>query len=185
MSWTLMNSGSRDLLGCSSAWMLPWKQDVADGRPVTVDTQKAESQGDLGHPGASSLDEQVDEEQAESSQQGEDGPVFRTAGGRKRHLTNHQQKLWLIAKKKYLSRNQNKVSYILQQQIKVLEATALWLFVKNFNTLCNEEKIGPQRTTQQSWGDICVFQAVLGWGFTHSWVIGKASSHYPSSSRWR
>lgn len=61
--------------------MLPRKQDVADGRPVAVDTQKAESEGDLGHPGASSLDQQVDEEQAESSQQGEDRPVLRTGEG--------------------------------------------------------------------------------------------------------
>lgn len=60
--------------------MLPWKQDVADGRPVAVDTQKAESEGDLGDPGASSLDQQVDEEQAERSQQGEDRPVLRTGG---------------------------------------------------------------------------------------------------------
>lgn len=59
--------------------MLPGKQDVADSCPVAVDAQKSEGERDLGHPGAASLNQEVDEHQAEGSQEGEHRPVLRAA----------------------------------------------------------------------------------------------------------
>lgn len=56
--------------------MLPGKQHIADSCPVAVDAQEPEGEGDLGDPRAPSLNQQVDENQAEGSQQGEQRPVF-------------------------------------------------------------------------------------------------------------
>lgn len=95
--------------------MLPRKQDVADGRPVAVDTQKAESEGDLGHPGASSLDQQVDEKQAESSQQGEDRPVFRTGEGQQ---TDKKGSLNLKFELKFLIKNIHRAEYLVFSSLK-------------------------------------------------------------------
>lgn len=65
--------------------MLPGKQYIADSGPVAVDTQKTKCEGDLGHPGASSLNQEVDKDQAESSEQREDCPVFRTRKGQQKN----------------------------------------------------------------------------------------------------
>lgn len=68
----------QNLLGRSSTGVLPGKQDIADSCPVAVDTQKSEGEGNLGNPGAPSLNQEVDKHQTEGSEQGENCPVFRT-----------------------------------------------------------------------------------------------------------
>lgn len=73
------------LLGRSSTGVLPGKQDIANSCPVAVDAQKSEGEGNLGHPRASSLNQEVYKNQTESSEQGENCPVFRT---RKTQQTN-------------------------------------------------------------------------------------------------
>lgn len=76
---------TNNLLGHSSARVMPGKQDISNSCPVAVDTQKSEGEGNLGHPWAPSLDQEVDKNQAESSEEGEHCPVFRT---RKTRQTN-------------------------------------------------------------------------------------------------
>lgn len=67
---------------------MPWKPHIADRCAVAVDTQEAEGEGDLGDPRAASLNQEVDEEEAEGGQQGEQRPVF-GAGETSRHgVTN-------------------------------------------------------------------------------------------------
>lgn len=61
--------------------MMPREEDVAHCCPVVVDAQKSEGQGDLGHPRASPLNQEVDESQRGSSEQGEYHLVF-SAGER-------------------------------------------------------------------------------------------------------
>lgn len=56
--------------------MLPWKYDIANSGSVAVDAYEAEGEGDLGHPRAPSLNQEVSKDQAEDSEQGEDGPVL-------------------------------------------------------------------------------------------------------------
>lgn len=65
-----------NLLGRGSAGALPGKQDTADSCPVAVDAQESERQGDLGDERAASLNQEVDEEQAERGQQGQDRLMF-------------------------------------------------------------------------------------------------------------
>lgn len=57
--------------------MLPRKYDIANSGSVAVDAYEAEGEGDLGHPRAPSLNQEVSKDQAEDSEQGEDGPVLR------------------------------------------------------------------------------------------------------------
>lgn len=68
--------------------MLPGKQDVADSRPVAVDAQKSEGEGNLRNPRAPSLNQEVDKNQTERSQQGEHSPVF-GAGEHSRESNSH------------------------------------------------------------------------------------------------
>lgn len=56
--------------------MVPRKHNVAHRRPVAVDTQKAEGQGNLGDPGTSPLDQEVDKSQWHGGQQGQHRLVF-------------------------------------------------------------------------------------------------------------
>lgn len=76
---------------------MPGKQDIAHSGPVAVDTQKSEGEGNLGHPWTSFLDQEVDKNQAESSEEGEHCSVFRT---RKTQQTNSKKKktsrLWIM-----------------------------------------------------------------------------------------
>lgn len=74
----------QNLLGCSSTGVLPGKQDITDSCPVAVDTQKSEGEGNLGNPGAPSLNQEVDKHQTEGGKQGENCPVFRT--GKTKHI---------------------------------------------------------------------------------------------------
>lgn len=77
----------KNLLGHISTRVLPGKQDIADSCPVAVDTQKSKGEGNLGHPWAPSLNQEVDKNQTESSQQGEYRLVF---GARQRQQTDQQ-----------------------------------------------------------------------------------------------
>lgn len=56
--------------------MLPRKYDIANSGSVAVDAYEAKGEGDLGHPRAPSLNQKVSKNQAEDSEQGEDGPVL-------------------------------------------------------------------------------------------------------------
>lgn len=66
----------KNLLGCSLTRALPGKRDIANSGPVAVDAHKSKGEGNLGYPWAPPLNQEVDENQTESSQQGEHGPVF-------------------------------------------------------------------------------------------------------------
>lgn len=65
---------------------MPRKCDIANGGSVAVDSYQPEGEGDLGHPRAPPLDQQVNEEQAEDGEQGQDGPVLRAAKTRRQSL---------------------------------------------------------------------------------------------------
>lgn len=67
---------SDHLLGHCSTGVLPRKYDIANSGSVAVDAYEAEAEGDLGHPRAPSLNQEVSKDQAEDSEQGEDGPVL-------------------------------------------------------------------------------------------------------------
>lgn len=73
------------LLGHCSTGVLPRKYDIADSGSVAVDAYEAEGEGDLGHPRAPSLNQEVSKDQAEDSEQGEDGPVL--GAGKTRNQT--------------------------------------------------------------------------------------------------
>ncbi|MED6261707.1 hypothetical protein ATANTOWER_008753, partial [Ataeniobius toweri] len=69
--------GPENLLECGSTGVLPGKQDIAHSCPVAVDAQESERQGDLRDQRAVSLNQEVDEEQAEHRQHGQYHLVFR------------------------------------------------------------------------------------------------------------
>lgn len=57
--------------------MLPWKYNIANSGSVAVDTYEAEGEGNLGHPWAPFLNQEVNKDQAEDSEHWEDSPVLR------------------------------------------------------------------------------------------------------------
>lgn len=68
--------------------MLPWEQDIADCSAVAVDSQEAESQGDLGHQRTTTLDKQEDQQQRENSQQRKEHLVISTVERTHTHTGN-------------------------------------------------------------------------------------------------
>lgn len=80
------------LLGHCSTGVLPRKYDIANSGSVAVDAYEAEGEGDLGHPRAPSLNQEVSKDQAEDSEQGEDGPVL--GAGKKTKKNSWQCTSW-------------------------------------------------------------------------------------------
>lgn len=69
----------RNVPGRGVTGVLPGKWDVVHSCSVAVDAQQSQGEGDLGDQRAPSLNQEVDEDEAESGQQGQDYFMFRTA----------------------------------------------------------------------------------------------------------
>lgn len=69
--------------------MLPWKNNIANSGSVDVDAYEAKGEGNLGHPWAPSLNQEVNKDQAEDSEHWEDSPVLRAGTTQKTLSETH------------------------------------------------------------------------------------------------
>lgn len=184
---------TKHLLGRGSTGVLPRKCDIANGGSVAVDAYEAEAEGDLGHPWAPSLYQEVNKDQAEDGEQGEDSPVLR-AGKTKTDYQKHASWWCFDCSRPHFTRATRPAlkfsslwralhaRHILQQEFKERQSSnAPWIWSHIKVKFHHRWETGSQWTRQRYTDTVYLALSSIKATVEHG-LMPPPRSHYPGSA---